>query len=50
MELRFTDEERAFRQEVRAWLDANGIARIYYEWHGTGSPKMCHRIQLFLEE
>ena len=23
MELRFTDEERAFRQEVRAWIDAN---------------------------
>jgi alkylation response protein AidB-like acyl-CoA dehydrogenase len=23
MELRFTDEERAFREEVRAWIDAN---------------------------
>ncbi len=23
MELRFTDEERAFRQEVREWIDAN---------------------------
>ena len=23
MDLRFTDEERAFRQEVRDWIDAN---------------------------
>ncbi len=29
-------------------FDANGIANVYYEWSGTGSPTLCHRIQLFL--
>jgi hypothetical protein len=29
-------------------FDANGIAHAYYEWAGTGSPTICHRVQLFL--
>ena len=36
------------------WLDAsdftaNGIATVYYEWSGTGDPKLCNRLQLFVE-
>jgi hypothetical protein len=23
-------------------FDANGIAHVYYEWTGTGDPKLCH--------
>jgi hypothetical protein len=30
-------------------FDINGIATVYYEWSGTGSPKMCHRTQLFTD-
>jgi hypothetical protein len=35
------------------WLDhtqfnSNGIATIYYEWAGTGSPRLCNRLHLFL--
>ena len=25
-------------------FNANGIAHIYYEWSGTGSPKLCHNV------
>jgi len=30
-------------------FDTNGIAQVYYEWTGTGSPKLCHRTQLFIQ-
>jgi hypothetical protein len=30
-------------------FDINGIAHVYYEWAGTGDPKMCHKVQLYLE-
>lgn len=30
-------------------FDANGIAQIYYEWDGSGSPKLCHKTQLFIQ-
>jgi hypothetical protein len=30
-------------------FDANGIATIYYEWSGTGEPKLCNRLQLFVQ-
>ncbi|QTN31240.1 hypothetical protein HZ994_02470 [Akkermansiaceae bacterium] len=30
-------------------FDANGIATIYYEWSGTGDPKLCNRLQLFVQ-
>ena len=29
-------------------FDANGIADIQYEWHGTGTPKLCHRTSLLI--
>ena len=37
------------------WLDAadfnaNGTATIYYEYSGTGDPKLCNKLQLFVEE
>jgi hypothetical protein len=36
--------------ELRASdFDANGIASVYYEWAGIGDPKLCHRINLFIE-
>ena len=30
-------------------FDANGIAQVYYEWDGSGSPKLCHKTQLFIQ-
>lgn len=30
-------------------FDQNGIADVFYEWSGTGDPKLCHKIQLFLQ-
>jgi len=30
-------------------FDENGIADIYFEWSGVGSPKLCHTISYFLE-
>ena len=30
-------------------FDANGIATIYYEWAGSGSPRLCNRLHLFLQ-
>ncbi len=37
------------------WLDhthfnANGIASIHYEWAGSGAPRLCNRLQLFLNQ
>lgn len=37
------------------WLDSshfndNGIGTIYYEWAGSGSPRLCNRLQLFLQQ
>jgi hypothetical protein len=29
-------------------FDANGIATIYYEWSGTGSPKLCNHLTLHI--
>lgn len=36
------------------WLDqshfnSNGIATIYYEWAGSGAPRLCNRLHLFLQ-
>jgi hypothetical protein len=36
------------------WLDAgdfnaNGSATIYYEWVGTGEPKLCNHLQVFVQ-
>lgn len=30
-------------------FDANGIATIYSEWAGSGSPRLCNRLHLFLQ-
>ena len=30
-------------------FDANDIATIYYEWAGSGDPKLCNRLHLFLQ-
>lgn len=30
-------------------FDANGIATIYSEWVGSGSPRLCNRLHLFLQ-
>lgn len=36
------------------WLDAsdfnsNGIATIYYEWVGSGAPRLCNRFQIYTQ-
>lgn len=30
-------------------FDANGVVSIYYEWSGTGDPKLCNHLQVFVE-
>jgi hypothetical protein len=37
------------------WLDSsqfdtNGIGTIHYEWAGAGSPRLCNRLHLFLQQ
>ena len=29
-------------------FDANGIATVYFEWSGTGEPKLCHTAKTYL--
>ena len=31
-------------------FNANGVAEIYFEWSGTGAPKICNHLQVFVEE
>jgi hypothetical protein len=31
-------------------FDANGICTVYFEWNGSGKPKMCNFIELFMVE
>ena len=36
--------------ELRAEdFDANGIAQIFYEYDGAGNPKLCHKVEIFIE-
>lgn len=30
-------------------FSANGIATVYFEWAGAGDPKLCNRLQLFIQ-
>ena len=31
-------------------FDANGSVTIYYEWSGTGDPKLCNHLQAFVQQ
>ncbi|MES2982262.1 MAG: PA14 domain-containing protein [Verrucomicrobiota bacterium] len=31
-------------------FNANGTCEIYFEWSGTGDPKLCNHLQVFVEQ
>ncbi|MES2982819.1 MAG: PA14 domain-containing protein [Verrucomicrobiota bacterium] len=31
-------------------FNANGIATIYFEWAGSGTPKICNHLEVFVEQ
>jgi hypothetical protein len=31
-------------------FDANGIAKIYFEWAGSGTPRICNHLQVYVQQ
>jgi hypothetical protein len=56
IKLRTEHQGTTFADGTRTrWLNAadfnaNGIAEIYFEWSGTGAPKICNHLQVFVEQ